>query len=394
MSMQKPNIRTGAIPRYDRLRNFLTLIGGQDFAVYQSMTDAISSYKGTPQNTTDWSDQTIWIPQLLTGKEHELAEYLFKESNGNLYLRYLSRIERVINVHNLVLVNESGKFVVADAGQDFVNNPFGDTEQSIDYLEGSLHLLLIIAENGPGKRGDFMPDFIAMLKLYSNYRSTSVFNHCWMHRVRNFQFREFVESSGITYEITEKGLWYLETASTLLQQSGRNSVTQEQTDIRRLIKQQNIEVRESLAQYLSEMNPYKFEHLVKDLLVAIGYDNAEVTSQSGDGGVDVIADIEVGITPVREVVQVKRHKRNIQRSTLDQLRGSLHRFDATRGMIITTGGFSSGAKDAAFEYGVAPITLIDGEHLIELLIEHEIGVRKRSIQLIEFESADFEEKDE
>lgn len=278
-------------------------------------------------------------------------------------------------------------------GWQFFSEPLGQVEQFLDYTEGLLHLLLIISENGPGKRSDFMPQFIEVLENYSNYRTQSVFKHCWSHRIRNFQFRGLVDSSGFIYEITEKGLSYLEVASTLISQSGREPATQEQTDIRRLIKQQSLEVRERVREYLLVMNPFKFEHLVKDLLVAIGYENADVTRQVGDGGVDVIADIEVGITPVREVVQVKRYKKNIQRSTLDQLRGSLHRFNATRGMIITTGGFASGAIDAAFEQGAAPITLIDGERLIDLIIEHEIGVRKRNVQLIEFEPADFDDID-
>lgn len=39
----------------------------------------------------------------------------------------------------------------------------------------------------------------------------------------------------------------------------------------------------------------------------------------------------------------------------------------------------------AFAKGVAPITLIDGKRLLDLLIEHEIGVRKRDIEILEFD---------
>ena len=152
-------------------------------------------------------------------------------------------------------------------------------------------------------------------------------------------------------------------------------------------------MQERLRETLAEMNPYLVEKVIQRLLEEMGYDNVEVTNRSSDGGVDVVADIEVGITPVREVVQVKRHKGNIQRDVLDKLRGSLHRFDATRGTIITTGGFSKGAKAAAFESGAPPITLIDGDRLIELLIKHDIGVHKRSEQLLEFEPSHFTDKD-
>jgi restriction system protein len=133
------------------------------------------------------------------------------------------------------------------------------------------------------------------------------------------------------------------------------------------------------------MNPYKFEALIKLLLEEMGYTGVEVTAPTNDKGVDVIAHIELGISSVREVIQVKRHKGNIGRRVLDELRGSLHRFDAMRGTIITTGDFSTGTKQAAFERGAAPITLIDGEKLLNLLRQHEIGVSKKAIEYFEFD---------
>ena len=110
----------------------------------------------------------------------------------------------------------------------------------------------------------------------------------------------------------------------------------------------------------------------------------------GNKGVDVIGKIEVGITDVREVVQVKRHRKNIHRPVLDGLRGSLHRFQALRGTIITLDGFAKGAQDAAIEMGAAPITLIDGDKLLDLLIKHGIGVRTKAIELLELDEASLE----
>jgi len=133
------------------------------------------------------------------------------------------------------------------------------------------------------------------------------------------------------------------------------------------------------------MDPYQFEDLIRRLLEEMGYQDVETTSPANDKGVDVVGNIEVGITAVREVVQVKRHRQNIQRPVLDALRGSLHRFGAVRGTIITTAGYSKGTRDAAFEHGAAPITLIDGEKVLDLLIEHELGVRKKGIEILELD---------
>jgi restriction system protein len=119
-----------------------------------------------------------------------------------------------------------------------------------------------------------------------------------------------------------------------------------------------------------------------------------VTSPTNDKGVDVVADIELGITSVREVVQAKRQKTNVQRTVLDALRGSLYRFQAVRGTIITTGNFSKGATQVAFERGAPPITLINGDKLVDLLIEHQIGVRKKSIEILELDADTFAQLDE
>jgi restriction system protein len=93
----------------------------------------------------------------------------------------------------------------------------------------------------------------------------------------------------------------------------------------------------------------------------------------------------LGISSVREVIQVKRHKGSLNRTVLDQLRGSLYRFNAVRGTIISTGKFSRGARDAAFERGAPPITLIDGDKLLDLLMERQIGVTRKSVEYYEFD---------
>jgi restriction system protein len=67
------------------------------------------------------------------------------------------------------------------------------------------------------------------------------------------------------------------------------------------------------------------------------------------------------------------------------------RFRAVRGTIITTARFSKGTREAAFEPGAAPITIIDGEKLLELLTGHGIAVRKKTIEVLERDAASFAE---
>ena len=56
--------------------------------------------------------------------------------------------------------------------------------------------------------------------------------------------------------------------------------------------------------------------------------------------------------------------------------------------------YNAGCTEAALYPGATPITLINGEKLLDLLIDHEIGVKKRSVALYELEEDFLEESDE
>lgn len=55
---------------------------------------------------------------------------------------------------------------------------------------------------------------------------------------------------------------------------------------------------------------------------------------------------------------------------------------ADKGLIITTGTFTLEAKKEARRDGVPPIELVDGEALVEMFEQHELGlVPKRSYDI-------------
>jgi len=195
--------------------------------------------------------------------------------------------------------------------------------------------------------------------------------------------RGLVVRDGWRYALTEAGLAYLKSAAPV-EVKRRRAVDE-------VVKAANLEQRKALREQLCNMDPYRFEQLVGQLLAAMDYTDVTVTKQSGDKGVDVVATARFGITTVREVVQVKRVAGSLGRPVVDQLRGGLHYFQAIKGTVITLGTFSSGAKDAAVAPNVAPITLIDGETLLDLLIEHRVGVSRREVVVYELDEAFFKE---
>jgi len=121
----------------------------------------------------------------------------------------------------------------------------------------------------------------------------------------------------------------------------------------------------------------RFEALIGELLIAIGFDEAtvEVTRYSGDRGIDVRGNLNAGgITQIRAAVQAKKWKHNVQATTVREVRGSLT--SREQGIIITTSDFSHGAREEANAIGKIPVSLINGQALLELLVQHEIGVTR------------------
>ena len=368
---------TPELPTFESARRFMRVIDGLSLVAYQSMDTALREHYGSSKDQTNWKDPATWIPERLDGPDCELALRLWTESGGLVNPRHTFG-HRYLCTLNDLLREGLGNWQVTPKGREFLEeNPA--VLRQIDEYEGILLLLGDIARS-PGRSKDLLDNFRRFCLASTTSQAESTISSALSFRLKNLVARNLVERRGWTYQVTEEGLRYLGDRDAS-RQSAEASPTLEA-----LIHAENAEARVKLAAYLAAMNPYDFEHVVKRLLEAMGYEDVEVTSASNDKGVDVVADITVGISQVREVVQVKRQKASIGRPTLDGLRGSLHRFDAVRASIISTGAFTKGAQEAAFERGAAPITLIDGDNLIDLLVDNDIGIRRRDIQLLEFDA--------
>lgn len=138
---------------------------------------------------------------------------------------------------------------------------------------------------------------------------------------------------------------------------------------------ENRSVREELLQRLPSMDPAEFERLVGDLFAALGIEEVTFTRPGRDAGIDVRGTLVVGgAIRVKLAAQAKRSKGSIDAPDVQQLRGSLGAHE--QGLIVTTGTFTSAAREAASHPDASPVALIDNEGLVSLLEEHEIGVER------------------
>ncbi|WP_042725784.1 restriction endonuclease [Chthoniobacter flavus] len=128
---------------------------------------------------------------------------------------------------------------------------------------------------------------------------------------------------------------------------------------------------------LATINPFRFEQVVLDLLVKMGYggsrkEAAAVTQKTNDEGIDgVINEDRLGLDVI--YVQAKRWKQNVGRPEIQNFVGALAGKKASKGVFITTSGFHDNAKDYAAGLH-QKVILVDGRRLAELMIEHGIGV--------------------
>lgn len=128
------------------------------------------------------------------------------------------------------------------------------------------------------------------------------------------------------------------------------------------------------------MSPTAFEHLVVDVLLAMGYGGpagrGTVTPASNDGGVDGIIDQDaLGLSKI--YVQAKRYAKDnvVGRPDLQNFVGALHG-KATQGVFITSSSYTSDARGYTEELGGGvSLVLIDGEHLARLMIKYGVGVQ-------------------
>ncbi len=134
---------------------------------------------------------------------------------------------------------------------------------------------------------------------------------------------------------------------------------------------QQVDATKAVIERILTLDPTEFEFFVKDLMTAVGYEDVERTGGSGDEGVDVVGVLSgASFARVRVFVQAKRYEvgRNVNPKTVQELRGGIP--DGGRGAIITTSDFAKRTKKRATAEGFQPIELINGNQLVELLVEH------------------------
>ncbi|MGI0117087.1 restriction endonuclease [Zooshikella sp. RANM57] len=369
-------VRTPLFPLYHNVRSLMGAVTGVEKRRVIQLNNAIKEQTGSPQRTVDWGDPDSWIVDLLAGDSAGLALRVWHFGDPPLNPRHMYGAYLFINNYGLLKPDLDGKYQITAKGDAFLAEQ-SDILQELDGAEGLLYILELLSVKEKAKTSELLTDWHIYLQQVSKNNTQSTAKDALRRRLQNLVERKLIERAGNYYHIVKLGRDWLS-----------NSLPAQQDDPTRevlaALTAYNVKQKEALHHALCQMTPLQFERLIAELLEVMGYQDVELTKPSGDLGVDVVANVQVGITTVREVVQVKRMAHTtLTRPFIDQLRGALPYHKAIRGTLITLGRFAKSCAEAALFPGASPITLIDGERLIELLIAHEVGIRKRSIEMLE-----------
>ena len=145
-----------------------------------------------------------------------------------------------------------------------------------------------------------------------------------------------------------------------------------------------IQHREALIELLQNLSADGFERLCRDLMLEMGLSNVVCVGKTGDGGIDGHGLLELNyIVTFRVAYQCKKYSAGVGASHIRDFQSAIRgKFD--KGILFSTGRFTSAAEKQATESGNEFIELIDGERLMELLEKLEFGLNPKTVYDIDF----------
>lgn len=212
-------------------------------------------------------------------------------------------------------------------------------------------------------------------RSYENSKD-SVFISRIRHARYSLKKSNYIEEvSQSTYQITQNGLFLLN--------DNQYEIDEEIEDMEEVIDPFEVmedkfdEIRKELAktiiQKIKKAHWKKLEHIIVELLMAMGYGDGKITGKTNDGGIDgIIKEDKLGLDNI--YLQAKRWDNSIGRELVQSFSGALDDMGAKKGVYITTSHFTKGAIEYAERLQSKKIVLIDGETLAKLMIDYDIGV--------------------
>jgi restriction system protein len=140
---------------------------------------------------------------------------------------------------------------------------------------------------------------------------------------------------------------------------------------------EHLDYKSLLLATLQSLPPEGFERICQRLLRESGFQQVAVTGRSGDGGIDGHGILQINpLVSFKVLFQCKRYRGAVPVSAVRDFRGALQG-RADKGIVLTTGTFTTDAKREAIRDGATPIELVDGDRLVEMFEALGLGLRPK-----------------
>jgi HJR/Mrr/RecB family endonuclease len=219
--------------------------------------------------------------------------------------------------------------------------------------------------------------FLGLLELLRHFQESQIDKKNILRKVWVFEFFIHNEIEVIPIQNARN------IAASIFNESKKHQeITSEEREVvlfqpsQEIIESGNYEVEE-VRSYLLNINPYRFESLVKDVVESNGFVNVSVTPPSQDGGVDVngyVTDSDYFFSKTHVQFQVKRWRHSVGSVEINNFRGALH--TTAKGVFITTSHFTKAAIREGEHASKPSISLIDGFRFSKLIKDTGITLSK------------------
>lgn len=147
------------------------------------------------------------------------------------------------------------------------------------------------------------------------------------------------------------------------------------------------QVKTELLEKLKTIDPYYFEKVILILLKKMGYGDFIETTKSNDGGIDgIINEDQLGLDKI--YIQAKRYGENkVREKDIRNFIGAMSG-DTSKGVFVTTSDFDKGAVRKAHD-AHHTIVLIDGNKLVGLMHQYNVGIQIKSTYEVKELDEDF-----
>lgn len=252
---------------------------------------------------------------------------------------------------------EDGILVYTGAGSVGNQTLAGVNKRLVEQLESPVPIVFFVKEARNQIR------FVGYLMLLRHYEDYQLDSYRSVRKVQIFEFKiidqaKSAERSNLQNDFSSYYEDFIN--NTDANDSVTNQFTLENENVELLVE------KELLRNRLLTINPFDFEELIGKLLEHTGFINVQVTKKSGDGGIDIKAQLEHHFSKeIDFFFQIKRWRHSVGRPEIANLRGSIGYNNF--GVMVSTSHFTKSAIAEANADEKKPINLVGIELLHHII---------------------------